>query len=673
MTGLVNDIVVGTVNAEQATVTVNGITAQVANRSFLAANVPLALGANTVQARATDRSGNSATVTVSVTRTVATGGQVTVLSGNKQSAPAGTVLPGPLVVQVTPAVAGVPVVFRVTENSGGLVSGTARLGSLAVTTNGAGQASATFALGARSGVGNNVVEASATGYGGPAVFTHSGTATAAQKIVVDTGNGQTGVVGQALALPFIAIVTDAGFNRLPNVPVTFSVKQGGGLLGSTATQTATSDSDGRVAAVLTLGQQEGFDNNVVEATFAGNPGLPAAFLASGRVPGAVAATSVTGVVLSNSNAPIPGVTLRLFRTHHGTGLPEQVTEPVTSNAQGQFVILPAPVGAFKLMADGSTAANGPWPTLEFDIVTVAGRAMDVGLPIYLPRLDTSAPVCVSETEGGTVTIPQVPGFKLEIAAGSATFAGGARSGCVTVTPVNGDKVPMSPGFGQQPRFVVTIQPVGTQFNPPAKLTLPNVDGLSPRQVTEMYSYDHDLAAFVAIGTGTVSEDGSLIVSDPGVGVIKAGWHCGGNPQQVGSAGTCPTCQKCQGTNCVADNTQKPPQVSLTDCKKDICSGGSITTVNDNGETPAQSSPNDCKKQVCSNGAPTTQNDDSETLLNVCKQCQGGAPTDKTDPNNAFNVAAAGLNGPVAGNDCAGPDLLRPDLPGGSDRPDLCAM
>ena len=128
----------------------------------------------------------------------------------------------------------------------------------------------------------------------------------------------------------------------------------------------------------------------------------------------------------------------------------------------------------------------------------------------------------------------MPGFSLTVAAGTATFPGGSRTGCVTVTPVNGDKVPMSPGFGQQPRFVVTIQPVGTLFNGPAPITLPNVDGLPPRQVTEMYSYDHDLAAFVAIGTGTVSEDGPLIRSDPGVGVLKAGWHCGGNPNQPGS-------------------------------------------------------------------------------------------------------------------------------------------
>ena len=122
-----------------------------------------------------------------------------------------------------------------------------------------------------------------------------------------------------------------------------------------------------------------------------------------------------------------------------------------------------------------------------------------------------------ETTGGTLTLPAVPGFALTVAAGSATFPGGARSGCVTVTPVNADKVPMSPGFGQQPRFVVTIQPVGTVFNPPAQLTLPNVDGLAPRAVTEMEPYQYDLASFVAIGTGTVSEDGSVTVSDPGVG------------------------------------------------------------------------------------------------------------------------------------------------------------
>jgi hypothetical protein len=281
------------------------------------------------------------------------------------------------------------------------------------------------------------------------------------------------------------------------------------------------------------------------------------------------------VVLDNSSSPIPEVTLRLFRTHHGTGVAEQVVTPVQTDAQGHFLIQPAPVGAFKLMADGSTAPNGPWPTLEFDLVTVAGRANDVGLPIYLPQLDADNRLCVTETTGGTLTLPQVPGFALTIAPGAATFPGGARSGCISVTPVNGDKVPMSPGFGQQPRFVVTIQPVGTIFNPPAQITLPNVDGLGPRQVTEMYSYDHDLAAFVSIGTGTVSEDGSVISSDPGVGVIKAGWHCGGNPNPVGSVGTCPACQRCQGTSCVVDNSMTCDDGKFC-TQNDKCSAGACT-------------------------------------------------------------------------------------------------
>jgi hypothetical protein len=137
-----------------------------------------------------------------------------------------------------------------------------------------------------------------------------------------------------------------------------------------------------------------------------------------------------------------------------------------------------------------------------------------------------------------------------------------------------DKIPMAPGFGQQPRFIVTIQPVGTTFNPPAALTLPNVEGLAPREITEMYSYDHDLAAFVAIGTGTVSVDGSTIVSDPGVGVLKAGWHCGGNPAAAGTVADCPTCKICDGTKCIEDAAK-----TCTCCNKNgVCKNGSCNPV-----------------------------------------------------------------------------------------------
>jgi hypothetical protein len=188
-------------------------------------------------------------------------------------------------------------------------------------------------------------------------------------------------------------------------------------------------------------------------------------------------------------------------------------------------------------------------------VTISGNDNTVGMPIYLPALDTVNKLCVDETHGGTLQLPQVPGFSLTVLPGSATFPGGSRKGCVSVTPVHGDKVPMSPGFGQQPRFIVTIQPVGTKFDPPAPMTLPNVDGLKPNAVTEMYSYDHDLGMFVAIGTGTVSADGSVIASNPGVGVLKAGWHCGGDPNANGTVADCPDCKFCQNNSCVFDPNQ----------------------------------------------------------------------------------------------------------------------
>lgn len=74
-------------------------------------------------------------------------------------------------------------------------------------------------------------------------------------------------------------------------------------------------------------------------------------------------------------------------------------------------------------------------------------------------------------------------------------------------------------------MIVTIQPPGVSFDPPAVVTFPNADGLPAGAVTEMFSFDHDLGMFVSIGTGTVSEDGLIVRSDPGFGVVKGGWHC----------------------------------------------------------------------------------------------------------------------------------------------------
>jgi hypothetical protein len=71
----------------------------------------------------------------------------------------------------------------------------------------------------------------------------------------------------------------------------------------------------------------------------------------------------------------------------------------------------------------------------------------------------------------------------------------------------------------------------------------------------MYSFDHDIGSFVAIGTGVVSDDGQVIRSSPGVGVLKAGWHCGGDPAQTGKCDDDPCKKAAQDARNLANNSQ----------------------------------------------------------------------------------------------------------------------
>jgi hypothetical protein len=313
-----------------------------------------------------------------------------------------------------------------------------------------------------------------------------------------------------------------------------------------------------------LGEIEGFSKQVVEASIPGNANCLTAFVSTALRPGDPAATTISGVVLTNTNQPLAGVTMRLFRAYQGNSnnVPVPAAPIVQTDAQGQFIIPAAPVGVFKLIADGATASPAAhWPTLEYDISSVAGQNNTVGSPIFLPELDQVHKLCVTETAGGILTLPDLPGFSLKVAPGSVTFAGGTRSGCVSVSAVHMDRIPMAPSFGVQPSLSVTIQPVGAVFSPPAAISLPNVDGMAPRSVVEMMSYDHDLSQFVTIGTGTVSDDGVKIVSDIGVGILKAGWMFGGGQPPQTCTGTCPECHQCQNGTCQYDEVSRTLEIA----------------------------------------------------------------------------------------------------------------
>ncbi|MEW6995941.1 carboxypeptidase regulatory-like domain-containing protein [Colwelliaceae bacterium MEBiC 14330] len=653
VTGLVNDIVRGTVEAKQASVQVNGIAAEVSNRSYAAQNVVLTEGTNIIEVTGVDSSGNSDTIEQTVIYKAISGSKLKLISGQDQTGDIGNTLAQPLAVQLVDGlgngIANETVVFRVTQGAGVVAAETDTPSrAVIVTTDTDGKANTHFQVGFRTGVANHKVKAKVVGYENEVIFTASASSVIGDKISINSGNNQRGIVGQSLPAPFIVAVSDDGANTVQGARVRFNVVEGEGVFQNEQSSFETiTDSDGRATAQLTLGDLTGIDAQRVEAVLIDGPEdstLMAGFSATAFIAADPGNTSVSGVVLDNQDKPIPGVTVRI----------ENTDRTATTDQQGQFMITQAPVGPVHILIDGSTATvAGEYPTLSYHLVTVSGVENPMSAPVYMVKLDTENGVFAGK-EDAVLTLENFPGFKLEIAKDSVTFPDGSREGIISVTSVNASKIPMAPPNGMQPQFIVTIQPVGATFSPAAKLTLPNVDGHAPGAQVEMYSFDHDLEEFVAIGLGTVSEDGSVVSSNPGVGVVKAGWHCGSQPGGSGTAHNCPECQHCPSTSCVRDPSQdNNPRKQQTpeDCKTALCKGFRAEP----GDLPfGLDKPNNCKKPGCDGKSPVLVADDSDkpvedTEKGNCKapSCLNGKemqnsliddediPTEDTEIGNCF--------------------------------------
>jgi len=520
--GNVNDLVSGTVNGDQVSVSVNGVNATVSNRSFTAQNILLVPGQNTITAIAKDRAGNVSQHQIRVTfRDATTAQYLVIVSGNNQSGVINTVLPQPLVVQAVDGL-GRPIVnraltFQVSRSDGTMAAAVQSGRNPTVVTDGNGQASVKFRLGSRSGVGINQVAVTAPGFVGDTIFYVTSTVAAPTLIHTVSGEVQKGAVEFPLAEPLVVIVMDSGGNPVANVPVTFQVGSGNGLIGGGTSAVETTDGDGKAFAVLTLGQQPGTNNNTVSATFTGNAGLPAQFVASGVITGTAATTTISGVVLDNASQPIPNARASVKGSQ---------TFALT-NAQGQFTIPGAPVGDVMLYVDGTFSTRPErFPTLSFQLTALPGIDNALPGPIYLPAIDSGNTQMIDNNSDQDVilTVKGMPGVQYKVFAHSATFPDGSKSGSLSLSQVHVDRVPMTPANGTAPSFVTTLQPPGVSFDPPVQMQVPNTSGLLPGQVAEIFSYRHDLEQFVSEGTGRVSEDGSVITTDPGFGLRVSGWN-----------------------------------------------------------------------------------------------------------------------------------------------------
>ena len=240
--------------------------------------------------------------------------------------------------------------------------------------------------------------------------------------------------------------------------------------------------------------------------------------------------------------PLQGVTIRV------DGIPEA---SAITDAEGRFELLDMPAPEFFVHIDGSTVPNPPqgmeYPIVGNPVHSIPGESVNlnhngVEFDIFLPPMDLGDVIDLSDTEmtevgfgdGGKAELANMfpeldPAtwdlFKVSFPPGSAVDRSGAPATQASIIPVPPDRTPSPIPGGMNPSLVVSIQaPGASEFDVPAPITFPNIDGLEPGTSSFLSSFDHDVGEFVVIGTGTVSEDGSVINSDPGTGIVKPGWH-----------------------------------------------------------------------------------------------------------------------------------------------------
>lgn len=530
VTGVVTDVITA-----NPAVLVNGISASVNNGTFIAMGIPLDLGANQITATAQDGVGNQSLASIAINRAEQPGLRVRIVSGQAQTGVVNTSLPSPLRVEVDDPngnpISNRQVLFQVSRGDGTIknfppLGGQTGQRTLSVQTDVNGEAQIGFTLGSRTGAGNNRVQAGVAGGLSPVEFCATATSGAPDRIaIVPITNQQTGVVGQPLGDQFACVVLDRAGNPVSGVPVLFRVTEGGGSLGGNPTVAVTTGVNGIARALLTLGPAPGTQNNVVAANYQGQTDPPILFVASGRVQGLLGNTTFSGLVLDNGDRPLRNARAVILGT----------SRFAFTDTAGHFLITNVPPGPQRLFIEGGAIVDGQgriFPDLEFDLNVIGGIENSLPMPIYLPPLSTQPQSMATITGPVTTTtvlrMPGVPEATLTLAPGTivSNHAGPASASnpiTVRLSRVNNDRVPMPPPNGSVFMLAGTVQPAGTHFSPPARVCVPNA-GMPPGAEVDVFSFDHDIGQFLSIGPATVSEDGSLLCSNLGFGIHKAGWY-----------------------------------------------------------------------------------------------------------------------------------------------------
>ena len=264
-------------------------------------------------------------------------------------------------------------------------------------------------------------------------------------------------------------------------------------------------------------------------------------------------TVLTGRILDTHRRPIRGATIQLLTGNR--------TVETTTDAAGSFLLQDVPPGEHLVLVDGHPASHAAakYPTIP---ITVTLRPGVVNRLPFTPHLHAQKDrnfTALHPTRETVATDPEVPGVALRIPAGAKIIGwDGQPNTKVSIHTVPIDRLPVAPvpaeaGGGTVYMFYFGKRGGGTASQP-IPFEAPNDLGLRPGVKATLWFFDESHLpgvgpnAWRIAGPGTVTTDGRLIRTDPGIGIPK--FCCGAakwGPSRTDPKVTGPTPWPCQGT------------------------------------------------------------------------------------------------------------------------------
>ncbi len=262
----------------------------------------------------------------------------------------------------------------------------------------------------------------------------------------------------------------------------------------------------------------------------------------------IADTNVFGFVRdSYTGDPIVGATIRVDAFPEANAITDE---------NGRFELVDMPAPEFFVHIDGSTATNAPegfsYPNVGKPFHSVPGQTIQLEMDretfdVFLPPVADDDMQALSSAESTDVgfgasglaelqaMFPDVDPavwqqMQVNFAPDAAIDDLGNPATQAVVVPVPADRIPGPLPPGLDTNLVVSIlASAATNFDVPAPISFPNLDGLAPGEKQSIFSFNHDAGQWESVGLATVSADGLAIISDPGVGILAPGWHTPGPP------------------------------------------------------------------------------------------------------------------------------------------------